>query len=159
MRRNVWYEPLIIKVGGPYLMSVCVAVYFLIYTFFLIFFLFRGTFAQHVHRQTKTLFFGSLPFKPWYPPIFLPNYFQNFGGMLQVTAHVLVQSVTSGDTWFISKSGIRLSPQKGVTVNMALPKTAAQLVVSGHHCITSSSPIHMKMLSQEKDFTMNAEPT
>ena len=83
-------------------MYVCMAIYFSIYTFFLVLFLFRGTFAQHVRRQPNMWFLGYLLFTPWYPLVLLADYFQNFGNILQVTAHAAIQSAASGDPCIIS---------------------------------------------------------
>ena len=45
---------------------------------FLIYFLFRRNFYQHMRQQPKTWFLGTLHLTPWSPPIFLSHWFRIF---------------------------------------------------------------------------------
>ena len=100
----------------------------------------------------------TLTLTPWFTPLLLPSKFRKFHGMLQVIDRAAVQWEASGHPWIISKSRIGGFTRKTHYCECGIARTAAQSVESVHHCITASSTILVKKLSQDKEVTVNVAP-
>ena len=141
VRRKVQNGPLIIKLGGPHLTSVCVAVYFTIYTFFWFYFIPR-IFCSTRASTTKNVIFWVLTLYPLIsaniPCQLVPKFWRHAPG------HCACHRPISNLRWYLIHLQIRhkIITTKGRHCEYGAAKNRrpiGSLWASLHHFIISNS--------------------